>query len=79
MRRLAAVIAAGTVAAVFAPSVGAEDRPSQCPDQMVLFPAAFVEQGEQKDRNANGLVCAKPAADGRFHGGPDDMIDDVII
>jgi hypothetical protein len=47
-----------------------------CPDGMMQVPAALVREGERKDRNDNGLVCAKVVDDG-VKGGPDDNPSDV--
>jgi hypothetical protein len=70
-----------TAAAVLslAPPTGAEPT-STCPDGFAPFPAAFVEQGERKDKNDNGVVCGK-VEDGRIVGGPDDdaVIDDILV
>lgn len=68
---LALVLAA---LALNAPPVAA-DQAGICPDGFVLIPAASVPNGEKKDQNANGFVCAK-FSDGRLVGGPD---DDTII
>jgi hypothetical protein len=49
-----------------------------CPDGMSPVPAAFVTNGDQKDNNENGVICAKPTACGPTpgshpcRGGPDD-------
>ena len=47
-----------------------------CPDNMSPVPAAFVQNGDKKDKEPkDGLVCAKPAPEcmttGGCHGGPD--------
>jgi hypothetical protein len=57
-----------------APPVAA-DQVGICPDSFVLIPAASVQNGAKKDKNGNGLVCAK-FSDGRLVGGPD---DDTIV
>jgi hypothetical protein len=41
-------------------------------------PASLVPQGAKKDKNGNGIVCAK-YQDGQFVGGPDDFVDDINI
>jgi hypothetical protein len=35
-------------------------------------------QGAQKDHNQIGFVCAK-YQDGHLVGGPDDMVDDIVL
>jgi hypothetical protein len=80
MRTRPFVFSVGVAASIvlfLAPPVGA-DLASTCPDQFVLLPAQSVEQGEKKDKNGNGFVCGK-LEDGRIVGGPDEMIDDIII
>jgi hypothetical protein len=53
----------------------AADQVGICPDGFVLIPAASVQNGAKKDKNGNGLVCAK-FTDGTIVGGPD---DDTIV
>jgi len=56
------------------------DPTSTCPDGHIPVPAALVENGARRDKNGNGIVCGKVAADGKFHGGPDDdVIDDILL
>ncbi len=53
------------------------DPTGTCPDGHMQVPAEFVNNGEQKDHNDNGLVCAKPStSDPFFTGGPDDRPDE---
>jgi hypothetical protein len=72
-----AVMAVGASLALFAQPVAA-DPAGVCPDSLVLLPASVVVQGAQKDHNQNGLICAK-YQDGQFVGGPDDMVDDIVL
>jgi hypothetical protein len=71
------VVAALSVAM---PAGVAADPTSICPDQMYLVPVSTVENGSAKDKNGNGLVCAK-YTDGGFKGGPDDrtVSDDILV
>jgi hypothetical protein len=73
------VVVIVTVAAsvsLFVSPVTAE--PAPCPDSLAPLPASLVTEGDKKDKNNNGLVCAKLGDDGKFHGGPDDVTDDII-
>jgi hypothetical protein len=72
-----AVVAVGASLALFAQPVAA-DPAGVCPDSLVPLPASVVVQGAQKDHNQNGLICAK-YQDGQFVGGPDDMVDDIVL
>ena len=71
-----AVAAAG--AGLSVPSVSA-DTTSTCPDGMAPFPVVLLPDGAKKDRNQNFIVCGKVGSDGKFHGGPDDMQDDIPV
>jgi hypothetical protein len=73
----AAVVASALM--FFAPPAGA-DSPTPCADSFLSLPvsASLVPQGEQKDHNGNGIVCAK-YQDGKFVGGPDDTTDDIVL
>lgn len=74
---LLSAAAAASALLPFAPPVAATLTP--CPDGLVLLPASTVPQGQQKDKNVNGLVCAKLGEDGKYHGGPDDnVVDDIV-
>jgi hypothetical protein len=67
-----------SVLVFFAPPVGA-DSPTPCPDSLLFpVPASSIPQGQQKDHNGNGIVCAK-YQDGKFEGGPDDTTDDIVL
>jgi hypothetical protein len=76
---LGAAVAASVLVSL-APSASAS-TPIPCSDNMSLVPASTVPQGQQKDKNKNGLVCAKLGTDGQFHGGPDDntIADDIVL
>jgi hypothetical protein len=55
------------------------DQAVTCPDNFIWpVPASLVPQGAKKDKNGNGIVCAK-YQDGQFVGGPDDFVDDINI
>lgn len=43
-----------------APAAADPDR-TRCPDHMVPTLAIFVKNGDKKDKNRDGMVCAKPA------------------
>ena len=67
-------LAAATTAAVFAPAPASADF--GCPNDMGPTPAAFVNNGDKKDKEPkDGVVCAKPAPEclvtQQCHGGPD--------
>ena len=73
----------GAVAAsllMFSAPPASAGSPVPCPDSLVPVPAGSVPQGEQKDKNGNGLVCAY-RADSKSHGGPDDdsVVDDIVL
>lgn len=73
-RILLAALAAAATAAVSAPAPAAAT--AGCPDSMAPMPAAFVQNGDKKDKEPkDGLVCAKPAPEcaftGECNGGPD--------
>ena len=69
-----AALAATVTAVIVAPApAGAA---AGCPDNMTPVPAAFVQNGDKKDKEPkDGLVCAKPAPEcvftGGCNGGPD--------
>jgi hypothetical protein len=69
-------VGAGVLGVFAQPVAGGE--PAPCPDGLIQVSAALVPQGTHKDRNGNGLVCAK-YQDGTFVGGPDDVADDIIL
>ncbi len=77
MRRSLVLIAAGAACALASTAgTASADRPI-CPDDMTPLPAVFVNNGTQKDRNTNGVVCAKPTTclvvqGNDCKGGPDD-------
>ena len=80
MRLTLACFSAACVAAVIfvfgaAPASGVVRG---CPDGMTPAPVIFVNNGEQKDKNMNGVICAKPApqcvVDGTCPGGPDEAL-----
>ncbi len=82
MRRgLAILISAGLLGSLGVVAVGSAsaDPPAPCPDGFFLVPKQAVPQGDAKDHNGNGLVCAKPLTDP--NGGPDDneVLDDLIV
>jgi hypothetical protein len=68
---------AAVSAVLLAPAGSAQ--PAPCPDNMLLVPSSLVVNGDKKDKNQNGFVCAKFAPDGTFQGGPDDVLDDIVI
>jgi len=72
-----AVMAVAASLAVFAQPVAA-DPAGVCPDSLAQLPASVVVQGAQKDHNGNGIICAK-YENGQFVGGPDDMVDDIVL
>ncbi len=91
MRRGLAILAVAALLVtlgVSAVGTASADPMGVCPDGHQQVPAAFVQNGETKDKNDNGLVCAKPSmSDQLFTGGPDDdpdafdpdsVIDDTI-
>jgi hypothetical protein len=75
---IAGTAAAAASALVLLAPAGAAN-PAPCPDGMIPAPAAAVPSGAKKDKNYNGVVCAKFAPDGTFQGGPDDVTDDIVI
>jgi hypothetical protein len=72
---VAAVATSGLV--LFTPPTIAE--PTSCPDGSMPLPASLVPSGDKKDKNNNGLVCAKLLEEPQ--GGPDDnsVLDDIIL
>jgi hypothetical protein len=77
---LLGVLAVASALMFRAPSTAA-DSPSPCPDSFLFpVPASSVPQGAHKDKNGNGIVCARLGSDGQFHGGPDDnsVVDDIV-
>jgi hypothetical protein len=80
MRRIVVCLVVATLS-VAMPAGVAADPTSICPDQMYLVPVSAVQNGSAKDKNGNGLVCAK-YTDGGFKGGPDDrsaVSDDIVL
>jgi hypothetical protein len=77
MRHLLAPFIALIIAAAL-PGVASADPVGMCPDRMVLVPASAVVSGDAKDKNNNGVVCAKLV---KATGGPDDrsVVDDIIL
>jgi hypothetical protein len=78
----AATLLAAVIALVIAgalPGAALADPTSKCPEGMLLLPASSVTSGAAKDKNDNGLVCAK-VKNGPT-GGPDDrsVIDDIVL
>jgi hypothetical protein len=77
MRRIPAVTAAVVVAvggtALGTGSAVAEPSKITCPDNMAPTPAVLVNNGQQKDKNGDQFVCAKPAGCSQIElcGGPD--------
>jgi hypothetical protein len=80
MRRNVAGLIVATLFAVAMPASVAAEPTSICPDGMMVVPATSVVSGSAKDKNGNGLVCAK-ADDNRVSGGPDDRLvsDDIVL
>ncbi len=54
-------------------SPAAANPATACPANMTPTPAVLVNNGDQKDRNADHFVCAKPAecSQVEYCGGPD--------
>ena len=77
MRRNSVVLAVLAVSALaaFGPAPVGADATATCPDHMTPVPEQFVHNGEKKDHNDDGFVCAKPApscvVDGTCNGGRD--------
>ncbi|HEV2812797.1 MAG TPA: hypothetical protein VGW10_06035 [Solirubrobacteraceae bacterium] len=74
LRLTLAAFVAATTAAFFAPAPATAAL--GCPDHMSPTPAAFVNNGDKKDKEPkDGIVCAKPApacfATQQCTGGPD--------
>lgn len=82
-----ALPAACVVGALALPSSSSADTTGTCPDGFTPVPDSFVVNGTTKDKNNDGVVCAKLQPSG-FTGGPDDnaplnlpdedVVDDVI-
>ena len=72
------VVAGGIVAGGVAGPVAADPVGICPPDGMTMTPVGAVPNGDKKDKNHNGLICAKFANNGTFNGGPDDSADDII-
>jgi hypothetical protein len=74
LRITLASLVAVALAAVLAPAPASGT--AGCPDHMSPTPAAFVNNGDKKDKDPkDGIVCAKPAPDcvitQHCPGGPD--------
>jgi hypothetical protein len=69
--------AAGSAFVLLAPPAAA-DPIGICPDNLVPVVSSLVVNGDKKDKNRNGFVCAK-IKDGKIVGGPDDVTDDILI
>jgi hypothetical protein len=74
LRITLAAFAAAATAAAFAP--GSAVATAGCPDDMTPTPAAFVNNGDKKDKEPkDGIICAKPAPEcvvtQHCPGGPD--------
>jgi hypothetical protein len=68
---LAGLIALATAASGASPAA-ADPSKIMCPADMFPIPAALVNNGEAKDKNADHFVCGKPAdCEIEFCGGPD--------
>ena len=80
MRRTVAYLTVAVLLGMVMPASVVADPTSICPDGMVVLLANSVVSGEAKDKNQNGLVCAK-YTDGRSKGGPDDRLvaDDIVL
>jgi hypothetical protein len=79
MRRVVVSVLAAALLGMTMPA-GVAASTSICPDGMFIFPTFAVQSGQAKDKNNNGLVCAK-YLNGDTKGGPDDRttIDDIVI
>jgi hypothetical protein len=80
MRRVAVSVVAAALVGMTMPTGVAADPTSICPDYMVLFPSFAIVSGQAKDKNQNGLICAK-YLNGDPKGGPDDRsaTDDIVV
>ena len=76
MRKLIIAVAVAATGAALSTPTGLAQTRGVCPDHMMPFLVIQVPDGEKKDRNGNGIVCGKVGSDGKFHGGPDDALDD---
>jgi hypothetical protein len=76
---IAGPVAAALSVCVLSAPPAAADPTSTCPDNMLMIPTSLVVNGDTKDKNGNGFVCGKAGSDGQFHGGPDDVTDDIVI
>ena len=56
-----AAVTATALVSIASPSAA---TPIPCPDGMTSMNVLLVPQGQQKDKNNNGLVCGKLGADG---------------
>jgi hypothetical protein len=81
MRRKLSLLVSGALCAGLFAVFGAQPASGDvgCPNDMTPAPREFVQEGEKKDKNGNGVVCVKPvecalAGDG-CHGGPDDDVE----
>jgi hypothetical protein len=82
MRRTLPLLASAAAAAGLYASLAVSPAAAElgCPDGMAPVPATFVHNGDKKDHNTNGVVCAKPTACGPSpgadpcRGGPDDDV-----
>jgi hypothetical protein len=60
MARIAATLSIALAALALTPATGAAVDPQMiCPDMFVVFPGGIAPPGT--DKNANGIVCTKPA------------------
>jgi hypothetical protein len=66
MRRVLICLVVAALA-VNVPSSVSADPTSTCPDGIHLVPVSAVQNGQVKDKNHNGLVCAK-CSNGAFKG-----------
>ncbi len=82
MRRTLSLLAsAAAVVVLFAVMPAQSAAVLNCPDDMIVVPEDFVNQGHKKDHNGNDFVCAKPTtclepSGPVCHGGPDD--DEIV-
>jgi hypothetical protein len=74
--RISLVASASLIAALAfgEPTVTADNVPAPCSNSFTVMASSAVPGGDQKDRNGNGLVCAKFEDGNRLVGGPDDDI-----
>jgi hypothetical protein len=73
MKRLLALSLSSFAVGISVASPAAGDPTGPCPDG--FFPV--YAPGDHHDKNGNAFVCRK-LQDGRFSGGPDDSIDDIV-